>query len=273
MKFLENLQINLIASQKVEVTTQWDWQNIGPVIDSRNRLYFILEGNAEILFDSSLLALKKGYVYLLPAGRPIQLMTPKVKLDHIYFDFNIKALGGIELFTFIDPPLELHEDAIKKNLPENWKDCISRKKDLDSGPLHLKRQAILQLLLVPFIEEGLRKTEKVESELQRFESVIAYINSHYAEKIKVEYLASKAFLQQNYFSNLFAKQFGMPPQQYICGTRIRNAQKLLENSELAVKVIAEKVGYDDELYFSRLFKRYVGLPPSLYRKRRREIKC
>jgi len=248
------------------------WNHSRAHIDPFNRLYFIVKGNGEIKYDNSLLTLKEGYAYLLPAGRPIKLKKPKGRFDHIHFDFNAKVLGGIELFTILDTPREFPEEILRKHLPVNWKTFLTKNKHINFGTVLLKKKAILQQILIPFIDEGADKNKKVESELQRFETVISYMNSHYAEKIKIEDLAAKAFLQTTYFSNLFSKQFGMGPQKYICRIRINNAQNFLEHSKFSIKQIAEKVGYDDELYFSRLFKKYVGLPPTLYRKRRRESK-
>ncbi|MNE83741.1 Arabinose operon regulatory protein [compost metagenome] len=44
------------------------------------------------------------------------------------------------------------------------------------------------------------------------------------------------------------------------------AKLLLQTTPLAVAVIGQQVGYDDQLYFSRVFKKRVGVSPTEYRK-------
>ncbi|MNR60911.1 Arabinose operon regulatory protein [compost metagenome] len=48
--------------------------------------------------------------------------------------------------------------------------------------------------------------------------------------------------------------------------RIMRAKLLLQTTPLAVAVIGQQVGYDDQLYFSRVFKKRVGVSPTEYRK-------
>jgi len=270
MKFLDDLKIEIVSSGRELVENQWNHKR--PHFDPFNRFYFIIKGNAKIKYDNAFLNLKENYAYLLPANRQIQLRKPEGVFDHIYFDFRIQILGGIELFNVIETPLEFPEQILKKHLPANWKSYLTKNKNINSSIVLLKKKAILQLLLNPFIEKGVEKNKQSERQLERFENVISYINSHFSENLKIEDLAAKAFLQTTYFSNLFSKQFGIGPQKYLSRIRINNAQSMLENTDFPVKEIAEKVGYDDELYFSRLFKKYVGLPPTLYRKRRKEIR-
>jgi AraC-like DNA-binding protein len=133
----------------------------------------------------------------------------------------------------------------------------------------LNREAILRLLINPFIAEGLRESPEKQDTLARFETIIAYIEKNSHNRIKTAELAKMMSLQPTYFSNLFAKNFGMPPVKYISQVRMNKAQVLLEHTSTPVKNIAQEVGYDDELYFSRVFKRHVGLSPTAYRRQRR----
>ena len=55
--------------------------------------------------------------------------------------------------------------------------------------------------------------------------------------------------------------------QFILSQRIRNAQFLLETTDVSVTEIARSVGYDNPMYFSRLFRKNKGLSPAnKYRK-------
>ena len=260
-----DLQIKLLFSGRETVTTQWKSNRLN--IQPYNRFYYVVKGQAKVMFDHSIIPLKAGHGYLLPTGHPIRLIPPTATFDHIFFHFKAHVFGGIDLFSLIDCPREISGELLRKKLPPDWISSIKKNDENPSRITLLEQRTILNLLLLPFIEAGVDKNPDMEAKYKRFEKVISYIEAHYAEKIKIGDLAAKAFLQSTYFSNVFAREFGMGPKKYICQVRINNAQNLLEHTDLPVKEIADKVGCE-ELYFSRLFREYVGLTPTEYRTNR-----
>jgi len=52
--------------------------------------------------------------------------------------------------------------------------------------------------------------------------------------------------------------------EYITETRIAAAKEMLEQSNLKVYEIAEKLGYESSFYFSKVFKKVTGLSPREY---------
>ena len=267
MHYFNNLKIDIQHAARVLLTDQW--QNCQTMLDPFNRFYYILQGNANIGFKGKSLRLQEGRGYILPAGETLQLRPPEGVFEQLYIHFNSTLPGGIELFSFLDCPVEIDGDKLQEQQPKNWMDCFSPGKQQDVlGSLN--QEALLRLLLNPFIAEGVKKAPEKQDAMARFEKVITYIDMHYHKPIKVKKLADMAFLQPTYFSNTFAKHFGVAPQRYICQVRINKAQHMLEHSTMPIKEIAGEVGYDDELYFSRLFKNYVGIPPTVYRQQRKD---
>lgn len=88
----------------------------------------------------------------------------------------------------------------------------------------------------------------------------------YAEPINIELLANAFFISVSHLQHLFKAQTGMTIVDYINKTRIENSCKLLENTDLHISAISEKVGIFDYNYFSRMFKKYIGITPTQYRK-------
>jgi len=95
-----------------------------------------------------------------------------------------------------------------------------------------------------------------------------YIESNYAQRLKIKELAGMAGMSTGYFFRAFKKQTGRTPIACQQRLRIQAAQTLLRYSHLRCKEIAGKVGYEDAYYFSKLFKKIAGLSPMVYRRRK-----
>ncbi|MNJ77807.1 HTH-type transcriptional regulator YesS [compost metagenome] len=69
-----------------------------------------------------------------------------------------------------------------------------------------------------------------------------------------------------YLSRLFKQEVGASFVSVLTQTRIKQAIRLLSETDLAIHEIAEQTGYESQHYFSTAFKKAAGLPPNQYRK-------
>jgi two-component system, response regulator YesN len=99
--------------------------------------------------------------------------------------------------------------------------------------------------------------------------VYKIVHKKYYEDINLEWIADQIFLSAGYLSFLFKKETGISLIKYITQYRMEKAKELLDNSNLKINDIAEKVGYSDPSYFSMVFKNNVGFSPNRYRERRK----
>lgn len=114
----------------------------------------------------------------------------------------------------------------------------------------------------------LKSTDKQPGVIEKEEmikEVTSYIDKHYAEDISLEQLAKMTGLTPQYFCKLFKNSTKATPLEYIMLIRMRAAKRLLLNSSLSIKRIAEKVGYKDNSYFALVFKRTYGMTATQYR--------
>ena len=100
---------------------------------------------------------------------------------------------------------------------------------------------------------------------QKVAEAIIYMSEHLDQPMRVSALAALANLSATHFSVLFKEQTGCSPRDYLHLLRIHSACQLLRTSNLNVKEIAARLGYQDQFHFSRKFKAFSGVPPSLYR--------
>ena len=78
-------------------------------------------------------------------------------------------------------------------------------------------------------------------------------------------LSAMAGLSVSHYSAVFKRQTGYAPMDYFIRLRMHQACQLLDTTELSVKEVADRLGYEDPLYFSRVFKSLHDLSPSEYR--------
>ncbi len=97
------------------------------------------------------------------------------------------------------------------------------------------------------------------------EDAIVYMKEFLNEKITLETIASEGGLSPSHFSLVFRRKTGRSPMDYLIHLRIQKACQFLDNSDLRIKEIAARVGYDDPYYFSRVFKKVMGTSPGKYR--------
>ena len=72
-----------------------------------------------------------------------------------------------------------------------------------------------------------------------------------------------------YFGRIFQKEAGVSFGTYINQCRIELAKSLLEQTNLRVSEVAEKVGFSNTKYFSVVFKTTTGMTPLDYRRSKR----
>ncbi|HQE25592.1 MAG: helix-turn-helix domain-containing protein [Atribacterota bacterium] len=92
------------------------------------------------------------------------------------------------------------------------------------------------------------------------------IQERYQEKITLCEIAEEVNVTPAYLSYSFRKYTGQTIVEYINKLRIEVSKCLLINSDLQIKEVAERVGYEDAKYFSRVFHRIVGCSPTTYRR-------
>lgn len=98
-----------------------------------------------------------------------------------------------------------------------------------------------------------------------------YIEKYYMEEISMERIAQKFYFSPSYFSIFFKNKTGVSFSQYLTELRVKNACRLLIDTNDKVNDICVKIGYNDPGYFGKVFKRKIGCSPEEYRKRNIQI--
>ncbi|NBD24599.1 response regulator transcription factor [Paenibacillus glycinis] len=94
------------------------------------------------------------------------------------------------------------------------------------------------------------------------------ISDRYEDRdLSLEGIAGELNVSAVYLSRIFKQGMGTSFVSMLTAARMKEAIRLLNETDLAIHEIAEKTGYESQHYFSTAFKKTTGLPPNQYRKR------
>ncbi len=97
--------------------------------------------------------------------------------------------------------------------------------------------------------------------------VIHLIGKKYMEPdLSVETICDCLGKSRSYLSRMFKENTGMNLLDYLHTTRLNEAKKMLNETDLGISEIATQVGYYSGWTLARVFKRYEGITPTAYRK-------
>lgn len=80
-------------------------------------------------------------------------------------------------------------------------------------------------------------------------------------------LARRAMMSERTFARRFVAETGTTPHKWLVKQRVLQARTLLEESDLSVEQIADRVGFHSAVVLREHFRREVGIPPVDYRRR------
>lgn len=98
------------------------------------------------------------------------------------------------------------------------------------------------------------------------EESLKYIKEHFRERLTLESVASKVFVNPKYFSHVFKREMGISFTEYVIGLKIEHACKLLETTNYHAYRISIECGFSDPSYFNRVFCAQMNMTPQTYRK-------
>ena len=94
-----------------------------------------------------------------------------------------------------------------------------------------------------------------------------YINNHYNEKISLDFLSDKFFINKFHLCHIFRKETGMTIIDFINQKRMVEAGILLKTTNMTIFDISNTVGFQNQNYFGTTFKKQFGVSPREYRQK------
>ena len=93
-----------------------------------------------------------------------------------------------------------------------------------------------------------------------------YLDEHYTEKLTLDDLEEKFFINKFYLSKIFQETYGTTVNNDLISKRITRAKQLLRFTDMTVDEVGAAVGMGDANYFCRMFRKVEVISPREYRK-------
>ena len=247
-------------------------------------LYLKLEKACDIKYGRQTYDYQEGTIVCFAPGQTAETnpTTDKVQVNAHGILFHPDLLRGTSLgknikkYTFFSYEVNeaLHLSEEERSIVM---DCLKIiRMELEHGvDKHSKTLLVnhIELLLnycMRFYERQFITRGKTNRDvLTRFENLLdEYFESTLAEQDglpSVKYFADKLCLSSNYFGDMFKKETGKSPQEYIQEKVIELAKERISGTADTVSQIAYSLGFQYPQHFCRLFKKRVGYTPSEYR--------
>ncbi|SFT04051.1 AraC-type DNA-binding protein [Paenibacillus sp. BC26] len=226
------------------------------------RLWFIIEGEGELMQSGRLYRTKPGQLLLLPPGK--QSFNTGSAPNAVYWCNFRASIGDMEIFDLlklpiiVEPKEQVHLRALFERLIDVYRSSMITRE--------LRIRAALFDIMAIYLEYGGISEESLQQvePLEKIDRVLDYIEHNLSEQIGVDDLARLAYLHPNYFIGYFKNIVGYAPTQYVNMRRVERAKQLLEKPDCNISEVAQQVGMQNH-YLSRMFKQYTGVTPSRYR--------
>lgn len=98
------------------------------------------------------------------------------------------------------------------------------------------------------------------------QSALYYLEHEYYRKIRLDEMAADLETSRTKLIQVFRKEYGVTPIEYLNRFRMQKAAFLLGSSDKNIQEISQIVGIGDANYFVKVFRRQYGKTPGEYRK-------
>lgn len=93
-----------------------------------------------------------------------------------------------------------------------------------------------------------------------------FLDKNYLNHLTLKDVANEFHMNPYYISHVFSDRYNDSPINYMIYRRMGEAKRLLINTEMKVREIAQLVGYENPNYFTRTFTKTMGESPLQYKR-------
>jgi AraC-like DNA-binding protein len=276
-----NIRFKLLNAAKCQLDSNWNYSNITSPF---SRLYLVINGHGCLTINNQKIDLFPGFLYLIPSYVTCSYYCEDY-LEKYYLHFTNSFTNGLNIFDIspisvstpsqqndyelFDRLLSLYPNiGLNASDPEVYhkKNWVNESPGQNSMSNYLESIGIIYTLFSRFFSSGEKNKEKIKYAFGNMKKVLTYIDQNISGKLPIKELADLDCLSADHFTRSFKKIIGHTPNRYINLKRIEKAELLLITTDLSIKEIAEKTGFNSVSFFNRVFKKITGSSPMAYKR-------
>ncbi|MDR1897161.1 MAG: helix-turn-helix domain-containing protein [Prevotellaceae bacterium] len=113
---------------------------------------------------------------------------------------------------------------------------------------------------------GKQESKKISRKEDLFRKFISFAHQNYTHTRKVEFYAGALNISPRYLSAITQSVCRISAKHFIDNLILQEIKLLLQDSELSIQEIADKLNFPDQSHLGRFFKNKSGISPSEYRR-------
>ena len=232
----------------------------------------IMSGNCECIINGKHILLKTNNAILIHSGE-LHTITPTDNESNLSF-FAIVVhpylIFGTDCSHFFDPKIKyeyLFDDEKTLSTLDNIYAAYTEKR---YGYEMVMKSCIINIFSNFYYSNTFTlKETNYTKENDIFSTIIEYIHINFNKAISLQDLKKIAYCSKSYIIQIFKKNTGKTPVEYINSYRIYKSIELLKDTEYTILDISLKCGFENVGYYIKVFKKQFGVTPLKYRKQYR----
>ncbi|MDR0583424.1 MAG: AraC family transcriptional regulator [Treponema sp.] len=234
------------------------------------QIIYISQGSGILRIERKAGQVKPGSViFVLPGQRHFYEPSPETGWTEYWVGFNGSFFTSLMQKGIINKnhcylEIGLHDYIIE--MFESIFDEVSAQR-----PLYQIKTCSLIMGLVAELLVYERRKDQGDRYQKITEKAKYLMESNIYGAIDIAGISRQLNLSESRFNTIFRNYTAITPYQYFIHLKINRAKKMLEDSDILIKEVADNLGFEDQYYFSRLFKQKTGIAPSEWKDRRRGL--
>lgn len=261
----QQMILRSVASSKFD----GDWHSI-PHTHDYTELFYIIGGDGQFQINEKLFPVQAHQLVVVNPN----ILHTEVSYGSQPLEYIVLGIEGLELTI---PGSEEDRHCIY-SFPEQNEvlECMQLVlQEMQEGKPEYQTLclAYMDIIMVQLIRNASVSVTQIQSRFpanRQCAAVRHYIDQHYKENVTLDILAETVSINKFYMAHAFKQEYGISPINYLIFCRIREAKRLLAETDLSLSQIAAVLGFSSSSYFSQSFRSAEGISPTEYRKNTRK---
>lgn len=245
-----------------------------------------INGVSHMHTSCELIYLVSGRLEVVNGDKPFCLSDGDCLLIKSRKHHTIRMKSGIDYKRFVAfiNPRELEKQLVRPDLFAMLTDIsrsgyivlkntqqlyggFEKMKDIfeNGGNIYTELSAALNVISA-FYEEVKPQTKTAANSAKRLsDTVRSYIESNYADNIKISSLAKENFISEGYLAHAFKSETGMSPREYLSHIRCTRAYELICHTNMKFADISCNTGFCCANDMSKKIREHYGRTPTQIR--------